>query len=68
MAPFPSERQILCRDDLPMDLAFFRDTLRMTTFNEEDLQEFQMVVDEYIKDIEFARYRIAATAHAHFAY
>eukprot|EP00983_Pelagomonas_calceolata_P032031 1005257-Pelagomonas_calceolata.AAC.1 len=38
-----------------MDLAFFHNTLKMRSFNEQALQEFQEVVQEYVQDDEFAR-------------
>ena len=41
--------------DEPLDLKFFRETLRMRGFNEQVLQEFQEVVNEYVQDDEVAR-------------
>eukprot|EP00200_Dunaliella_tertiolecta_P005867 CAMPEP_0202344926 /NCGR_PEP_ID=MMETSP1126-20121109/4390_1 /ASSEMBLY_ACC=CAM_ASM_000457 /TAXON_ID=3047 /ORGANISM="Dunaliella tertiolecta, Strain CCMP1320" /LENGTH=1494 /DNA_ID=CAMNT_0048936169 /DNA_START=95 /DNA_END=4579 /DNA_ORIENTATION=- len=55
LSPKMAAFEVLVRDDLPMDLAFFHNTLKMRSFNEQALQEFQEVVQEYVQDDEFAR-------------
>lgn len=53
---FSTHLQILVQDDKPLDLAFFREKLRLKRFNEDSLQEFQEVVDAYVQDDELARW------------